>query len=119
MRILYVCEQSLLDLKDRFDHFLHESFNNDRLFKQMISSDFEFFINLNTKSPEYLSLFIDDRLRKGVKGVRVLDLCCYNIVFIRSKSWCSVKYLISSLMPNTLNPFVTCHSGLNMPNCGM
>lgn len=36
----------------------------------MISSDFEHFINLNTKSPEYLSLFIDDRLRKGVKGVR-------------------------------------------------
>lgn len=59
-----------MDLKDRFDHFLHESFSNDRLFKQMISSDFEHFINLNTKSPEYLSLFIDDRLRKGVKGVR-------------------------------------------------
>jgi len=62
-------------LKDRFDHFLHESFNNDRLFKQMISSDFEYFINLNTKSPEYLSLFIDDRLRKGVKGVRAIYLC--------------------------------------------
>jgi len=62
-------------LKDRFDHFLHESFNNDRLFKQMISSDFEYFINLNTKSPEYLSLFIDDRLRKGVKGVRLIYLC--------------------------------------------
>ncbi|ESN98221.1 hypothetical protein HELRODRAFT_101759 [Helobdella robusta] len=61
--------QSLLDLKDRFDHFLHESFSNDRLFKQMISSDFEHFINLNSKSPEYLSLFIDDRLRKGVKGM--------------------------------------------------
>lgn len=61
--------QSLLDLKDRFDHFLHESFGNDRLFKQMISSDFEYFINLNTKSPEYLSLFIDDRLKKGVKGM--------------------------------------------------
>ena len=62
--------QSLLDLKDRFDHFLHESFNEDRLFKQMISSDFEYFINLNLKSPEYLSLFIDDKLKKGVKGVR-------------------------------------------------
>ncbi|ESN98219.1 hypothetical protein HELRODRAFT_84693 [Helobdella robusta] len=65
--IIYI--QSLLDLKDRFDHFLHESFSNDRLFKQMISSDFEHFINLNSKSPEYLSLFIDDRLRKGVKGM--------------------------------------------------
>merc|ERR1719210_2619051 len=56
--------QSLLDLKDRFDHFLHESFNDDKLFKQMISSDFEYFINLNAKSPEYLSLFIDDKLKK-------------------------------------------------------
>jgi len=61
--------QSLLDLKDRFDHFLHESFNDDKQFKQMISSDFEYFINLHQKSPEYLSLFIDDKLKKGVKGM--------------------------------------------------
>ena len=61
--------QSLLDLKDRFDHFLHESFNDDKQFKQVISGDFEYFINLNTRSPEYLSLFIDDKLKKGVKGV--------------------------------------------------
>ncbi|KAF7991879.1 hypothetical protein HCN44_010680 [Aphidius gifuensis] len=61
--------QNLLDLKERFDHFLHHSFNNDKLFKQMIVSDFEYFLNLNTKSPEYLSLFIDDKLKKGVKGM--------------------------------------------------
>nr|CAD7571801.1 unnamed protein product [Timema californicum] len=60
--------QNLLDLKDRFDHFLHNSFNNDKIFKQMIASDFEHFLNLNPKSPEYLSLFIDDKLKKGVKG---------------------------------------------------
>ncbi|XP_035738748.1 cullin-3-like [Vespa mandarinia] len=65
--VLFV--QNLLDLKDRFDHFLHYSFNNDKLFKQMISSDFEYFLNLNTKSPEYLSLFIDDKLKKGSKGM--------------------------------------------------
>lgn len=61
--------QSLLDLKDRFDHFLVNSFANDKIFKQMIASDFEHFLNLNPKSPEYLSLFIDDKLKKGVKGV--------------------------------------------------
>lgn len=61
--------QSLLDLKDRFDHFLHESFSDDKQFKQMISKDFEFFININHKSPEYLSLFIDEKLKKGVKGM--------------------------------------------------
>lgn len=61
--------QSLLDLKDRFDHFLYESFADDKQFKQMISKDFECFININPKSPEYLSLFVDDKLKKGVKGM--------------------------------------------------
>ena len=31
--------------------------------------EFEHFLNLNGKSPEFLSLFIDDKLKKGVKGV--------------------------------------------------
>lgn len=35
----------------------------------MIAKDFEHFLNLNPKSPEYLSLFIDDKLKKGVKGM--------------------------------------------------
>lgn len=61
--------QNLLDLKDRFDHFLHHSFNGERQFKQMIAGDFEYFLNLNRKSPEYLSLFVDDKLKKGVKGM--------------------------------------------------
>ncbi|TSP46850.1 Cullin-3 [Bagarius yarrelli] len=61
--------QGLLDLKSRFDRFLQESFNNDRLFKQTIAGDFEYFLNLNPRSPEYLSLFIDDKLKKGVKGL--------------------------------------------------
>ncbi|XP_018008708.1 cullin-3 [Hyalella azteca] len=61
--------QNLLDLKDRYTHFLQHSFNNDKLIKQMIATDFEYFLNLNSKSPEYLSLFIDDKLKKGVKGM--------------------------------------------------
>ncbi|XP_071582811.1 cullin-3-like isoform X2 [Temnothorax nylanderi] len=65
--VLYV--QNLLDLKDRFDHFLCYSFNNDKNYEQMIASDFKYFLNLNPKSPEYLSLFIDDKLKKGVKGM--------------------------------------------------
>lgn len=66
--------QSLLDLKDRYDTFLVKSFVNDPIFKKMISSDFEFFLNLNLKSPEYLSLFIDDKLKKGVKGMTEQDI---------------------------------------------
>lgn len=33
----------------------------------MIGRDFEYFLNLTHTSPEYLSLFIDDKLRKNVK----------------------------------------------------
>eukprot|EP00794_Sanderia_malayensis_P011098 gene11098-12267_t len=61
--------QKLLDLKARFDQFFLSSFNNDKLFKQTISGDFEYFLNLNARSPEYLSLFIDDKLKKGTKGL--------------------------------------------------
>jgi hypothetical protein len=46
-----------------------QAFANDKYFKQVISSDFEYFLNLNPRSPEYLSLFIDDKLKKGVKGL--------------------------------------------------
>lgn len=59
----------LLELKERFDLFMEKSFNQDIIFKQTISGDFEHFLNLNTKSPEYLSLFIDEKLKKGAKGL--------------------------------------------------
>merc|ERR1711892_1050826 len=60
--------QALLDLKDKMDTFLNDSFGDDRVFKQMITTDFEYFINENVKSPEFLSSFIDEKLKKGLKG---------------------------------------------------
>ena len=56
------------------DRFLCESFQDDRVFKQMITTDFEHFINLNPKSPEYLSLFIDEKLKKGLKGANEMEI---------------------------------------------
>jgi len=35
----------------------------------MIAKDFEYLPNFNQTSPEYLSLFIDDKLKKRVKGM--------------------------------------------------
>ena len=87
--IVYI--QNLLDLKDRFDRFLAVSFNGDRFFKQTISGDFENFLNLNPRSPEYLSLFIDDKLKKGVRGLSdaevesVLDKAMILFRFLQEK----------------------------------
>jgi len=39
----------------------------------VLLQEFEDFLNRNVKSPEYLSLFIDDKLKKGVKGVCFVD----------------------------------------------
>lgn len=64
---LYV--QSLLDLKDKYDRLLTQAFLNDKNFQHAINQAFEYFINLNNKSPEFISLFIDEKLKKGLKGV--------------------------------------------------
>ena len=61
--------QSIIDLKDKMELFLTNSFFGDKIFKQMIISDFEHFLNLNLKSPEYLSLYIDDKLKRSAKCV--------------------------------------------------
>ena len=87
--ITYV--QNLLDLKDRFDQFLLGSFSNDPYFKKVIQGDFEYFLNINARSPEYLSLFIDDKLKKGVKGLsdaeveQVLDKAMILFRFLQEK----------------------------------
>eukprot|EP01114_Cavostelium_apophysatum_P003635 TRINITY_DN1368_c0_g1_i2.p1 TRINITY_DN1368_c0_g1~~TRINITY_DN1368_c0_g1_i2.p1 ORF type:complete len:736 (-),score=233.08 TRINITY_DN1368_c0_g1_i2:74-2281(-) len=61
--------QSLLDLKDKYDRLMTSAFGGDKLFTQSLNQSFETFINLNQKSPEYISLFIDEKLKKGLKGV--------------------------------------------------
>eukprot|EP01137_Pigoraptor_chileana_P025945 Opistho-2@96193 len=61
--------QQLLDLRDKYDNLLKASFVADKKFRDAINSAFEHFINASPKSPEYISLFIDDKLKKGLKGV--------------------------------------------------
>ncbi|RDD40923.1 Cullin-3-B [Trichoplax sp. H2] len=61
--------QSVIDLKDIYEQFLEKSFDNNRHFKQTINNEFESFLNINPRAPEYLSLYIDDKLKKGTKGL--------------------------------------------------
>mmetsp|Transcript_2907 Transcript_2907/g.8201 ORF Transcript_2907/g.8201 Transcript_2907/m.8201 type:complete len:480 (-) Transcript_2907:633-2072(-) len=61
--------QRLLDLKDKYDTIIKRSFGGDKLFQNTLNQAFENFINLNLRSPEFISLFMDDKLRRGLKGM--------------------------------------------------
>ncbi|CAI5532968.1 unnamed protein product [Closterium sp. Naga37s-1] len=58
----------LLEEKDKYDRIISASFASDKAFHTALSTAFEFFLNLNARAAEYISLFIDDKLRKGLKG---------------------------------------------------
>ncbi|KAG8500032.1 hypothetical protein CXB51_003561 [Gossypium anomalum] len=66
--------QRLLDEKDKYDSIISQAFSNDKTFQNALNSSFEYFINLNNRSPEFISLFVDDKLRKGLKGVSEEDV---------------------------------------------
>ncbi|XP_047337109.1 cullin-3A-like [Impatiens glandulifera] len=66
--------QRLLDEKDKYDKIVNLAFNNDKTFQNALNSSFEYFINLNPRSPEFISLFMDDKLRKGLKGASEDDI---------------------------------------------
>lgn len=59
---------SLLELRRKCDEMLLNGLNSDKSFSQALNNAFEFFVNKNPRSPEYISLFMDGRLRKGSKG---------------------------------------------------
>jgi len=65
--------QKLLDEKDKYDSIIKESFASDKTFWNSLNQAFEFFLNLNPRSPEFISLFVDDKLRKGLKGMSEED----------------------------------------------
>jgi cullin 3 len=83
--------QGLLELRGQYDLYLERSFHSDILFRQAMSSDFEEFINLNSRSPEYLSLYIDEMLKKGVKEHSeqevevILDKCLVLFRYLQDK----------------------------------
>ncbi|KAK8767527.1 hypothetical protein V5799_005688 [Amblyomma americanum] len=78
--------KKLFDLKYHYEHILNTCFNDEFLVKKIISADFEYILSLNRKSPEYVALFADDMLRKGIKGMaeqEIKQLLDKIIVFVR------------------------------------
>ena len=62
--------EEVLALKDKFDNIWCRSFDSDQLLQTKLTSSFTEFINTTTftRSSEYISLFIDDNMKKGIKG---------------------------------------------------
>lgn len=60
--------EDVLAFKTKFDGILHSSFQSDKGCETSINEAFETFVNLNPRSPECISLFIDENLKKGLKG---------------------------------------------------
>src|SRR5579862_756013 len=58
----------VLDLKSKYDYILAEAFANEQKMKTCVVEGFSSFINDNPKTPEFVSLFIDENLKKGIKG---------------------------------------------------
>ncbi len=58
----------VLTLKDKYDRIWDLSFNEDKGIQTAITRAFAQFINDLPEAPEYISLFIDENLRRGIKG---------------------------------------------------
>ncbi|KAE8145235.1 Cullin [Aspergillus avenaceus] len=58
----------VLNLKNKFDKIWEQSFQSDPNMQSAITTSFSQFINSNARSSEYLSLFFDENLKKGIKG---------------------------------------------------
>jgi len=51
-------------MKSKYDATIKAAFGADRSFVNALHQAFENFVNLNTRSPEYISLYVDDKLRR-------------------------------------------------------
>jgi len=59
----------VLATRAKFTNFLKKSFKNDRMIGKAITQSVEYFLNQDAKNAQYLSLYVDDLLRRGVKAI--------------------------------------------------
>jgi cullin 3 len=58
----------VLQLKDKFDNLSKVCFSEDLVLQSAVTKSFSEFINMFNRSSEFVSLFIDDSLKRGLKG---------------------------------------------------
>ncbi|WFD33377.1 hypothetical protein MCUN1_000190 [Malassezia cuniculi] len=81
----------VLSFKARFDGVLYTAFASDMGAEAAVNEAFDSFINMNNRAPEYISLFIDEHLKKGTRNLSdeetdsVLDRATVLFRFIHEK----------------------------------
>jgi cullin 3 len=68
--------EDVLQLKDKFEKIWKESFDSDNLLQTALTRSFADFINASSfpRSSEYISLFIDENMKKGIKGKTEMEI---------------------------------------------
>lgn len=61
--------QKLIDLEEKYKVLIDKAYRGDKDFAQALAIAMEWVVNKNKNSPEYISLFVDEKLKKGFKGV--------------------------------------------------
>ncbi|XP_037954020.1 cullin-3-like [Teleopsis dalmanni] len=112
--------QKILDLKKQFYELVHYSFNDDVEIKLRISTAIEHFIILNKKSPECLSLFINNKLATGAKLIteqefeKVLDETMFLFKLLQEKDAFERYYQIHLAKRLIQNKYVSYEFEKNM-----
>ena len=57
----------------RYDVFVREAFQESKDFQMAQKQAFEGCVNKDTRTAQYLSLYIDDLFRKGLKGPQLFS----------------------------------------------
>jgi cullin 3 len=79
----------VLQLKDKFDSLSTTCFNQDLILQSAVTKSFSEFINMFHRSSEFVSLFIDDSLKRGLKGKSDED-----VEIVLQKAIVLLRYLV-------------------------
>jgi cullin 3 len=66
--------QSVLDCRLKYQTIVEQSFKNDRVFSRCLKESLEYFINFDSRAAQFLSLYIDDMLKKKLKAISDSDV---------------------------------------------
>jgi len=90
--------EDVLALKDKYDMILTKCYNGSTGIREAVESSFSQFVNKVPKVSEYLSLFVDDNMKKSLKGKsdteieEVLDKAVILFRFISDKDLFETYY---------------------------